>query len=152
MAFVVRYPDRRELLEPMIAFAREELEHFHRVYRILESRGLTLGPDEKDPYVTALHQHVRSGRDERLLDRLVMASVVEARGCERFALVAAGLPGGELRDFYEEIVRSEARHQGLFLRLARAYFDPGVIETRVGEWLDLEGDVVARLAIRPGLH
>ena len=28
MAFVVRYPDRPQLLGPMIEFAREELEHF----------------------------------------------------------------------------------------------------------------------------
>ena len=36
MWFVVRYPDRPVLLDPLIAFAREELEHFHRVYRVIE--------------------------------------------------------------------------------------------------------------------
>ena len=30
MSFVVRYPDRKEILEPLIAFAREELEHLGR--------------------------------------------------------------------------------------------------------------------------
>ena len=86
MAFVVRYPDRRELLEPMIAFAREELEHFHQVYKLIEARGHTLLPDEKDPYVQPLLAAVRGGRDARLLDRLVVGGVVEARGCRSFRL------------------------------------------------------------------
>lgn len=152
MAFVVRYPDRRELLEPMIAFAREELEHFHQVYRLIEARGLTLLPDQKDPYVEALMRWVRGGRDERLLDRLVLGGVVEARGCERFGLVARALPPGELADFYLELTRSEARHVGLFHRLARQLFAREQVEARVAELLALEAEVVARLELRPALH
>ncbi len=152
MSFVVRYPDRTALLEPMIAFAREELEHFHRVYRFIEARGLRLGPDERDPYVNGLQAHLRPKGDARLLDRLVLGAIVEARGCERFGLVAQGLPDGELKDFYVEITRSEARHQGLFLRLARPYFDESEIRDRLDALLDAEADVVQRLPLRPALH
>jgi tRNA-(ms[2]io[6]A)-hydroxylase len=152
MAFVVRYPDRRELLEPMISFAREELEHFHLVYRIIEARGLTLAPDQKDPYVQALARWVRSRGDERLLDRLVMGGVVEARGCERFGMIAAALPAGELKEFYGELTRSEARHIGLFLRLARVFFSRDELETRVRSLLALEAEVIAALPLRPALH
>ena len=141
MAFVVRYPDRTALLEPMIAFAREELEHFHQVYRRLEARGLTLGADQKDPYVTALQTWVRHGANDRLLDRLVMGAVVEARGCERFGLVAEALPEGELKTFYLDITRSESRHHGLFLRLARNYFSQDDIQSRLDNLLALEARV-----------
>ena len=99
MAFVVRYPDRAKLIEPMIELAREELEHFQLVFRVIHERGLTLGADEKDPYVNALLALVRAGRDERLLDRLLVAGVVEARGCERFGMVGRALPAGELKTF-----------------------------------------------------
>ena len=152
MAFVVRYPDRTALLEPMIAFAREELEHFHRVYRLIEERGLTLLGDEPDPYVSALQKWVRGGRDERLLDRLVLAGVVEARGCERFGLVAERQPDPRLREFYLEITRSEARHAGLFHRLAREYFDEATIQARIDSLLELEAEVIEQLPLRPGLH
>lgn len=152
MAFVVRYPDRRELLEPMIAFAREELEHFHQVYRLIEARGLTLKPDEKDPYVEALIRWVRGGRDERLLDRLIMGGVVEARGCERFGMIAEALPDGELKDFYAELTRSEARHVGLFHRLARKLFSPAQVDARVTNLLALEAELVAGLPLRAALH
>jgi tRNA-(ms[2]io[6]A)-hydroxylase len=152
MSFVVRYPDRRELLAPMIAFAREELEHFERVYALIEARGLTLGPDSKDPYVEQLSRWVRTGRDERLLDRLVMGGVVEARGCERFGMVAAGLPDGELKDFYAELTGSEARHVGLFHRLARRLFAAAEVDARVHDLLAHEGGVIAQLKLRPALH
>jgi tRNA 2-(methylsulfanyl)-N6-isopentenyladenosine37 hydroxylase len=152
MAFVVRYPDRVALLDPLIAFAREELDHFHRVYRLLEARGLSLGPDVPDPYVRPLLAGIRTGRDERLLDRLLVAGVVEARGCERFGMVARALPAGELADFYTEITRSEARHHGLFLRLARAYFDEQTIGVRLDEILEAEARVVKGLPLRAALH
>ena len=152
MAFVVRYPDRTQLLGPLIAFAREELEHFHRVYELIEKRGLRLTPDERDPYVTKLAEMVRTGRDERLLDRLLMAGVVEARGCERFGMVAQGLPQGELKEFYLEIERSEARHHGLFHRLARLYFDEATVQSRLDSWLDAEAEIVSTLPLRPALH
>lgn len=152
MAFVVRYPDRTELLEPMIELAREELEHFHQVYRIIAQRGLRLTGDEKDPYVSKLLSFLRTGRDERLLDRLLVAGVVESRGCERFGLVAQALPEGELKQFYMDITRAEARHHGLFLRLARIYFDDSAIEPRLAELLDTEAQLVDGLPIRPALH
>lgn len=152
MSFVVRYPDRQELLEPMIAFAREELEHFHQVYRLIAARGLTLRPDSKDPYVEPMIRWVRGGRDDRLLDRLVMGGVVEARGCERFGLVAEALPAGELKDFYAELTRCEARHVGLFHRLARGCFAREQVDARVAELLALEGEIIAGLPLRPALH
>ncbi len=152
MSFVVRYGDRPALLDPLIALAREELEHFHQVYRIIESRGLQLSADTRDPYIHALSEHVRSGRDERLLDRLLMFGVVEARGCERFGLVGKHHTDPELAAFYQDLTVSEARHHGLFLRLAREYFSVKTIEARLDELLDVEAKVVAGLDLRPALH
>ena len=152
MNFVVRYPDRKALLEPMIAFAREELDHFHRVYAIIEARGLTLASDVPDPYIAGLAPWVRTGREERLLDRLVMGGVVEARGCERFGLVAEALEDPELAAFYRDLTRSEARHMGLFHRLARHYFGDAEVRSRTESLLKREGELVAELPLRAALH
>jgi tRNA-(ms[2]io[6]A)-hydroxylase len=152
MNFVVRYPDRPKLIGEMIAFAREELEHFEQVWKIIEARGLRLQSDIKDPYVAPLVSFARNGREERLLDRLIVAGVVEARGCERFELLARNLDDPELREFYRGIVQSEARHSGLFLRLARHYFEPALVDERLGQCLDLEAEIVVSLPLRPALH
>jgi tRNA-(ms[2]io[6]A)-hydroxylase len=152
LSFVVRYPDRTSLLDPLIALAREELLHFHQVYDILTKRGLRLAPDIKDPYVGALLKHCRSGGDERLLDRLLAFGIVEARGCERFGILAEALPEGELKDFYTDIARAEARHHGLFVRLARGFFDEETVQTRLDELLTLEAKIIADLPFRASLH
>lgn len=152
MAFVARYPDRTEILDSLIEFAREELDHFHQVYRLCAARGLRLLGDEKDPYVTELLGWARSGREARLVDRLLVAGVVEARGCERFGLIASALEEPVLKTFYLDITRSEARHHGLFLRLARHYAPADELGARLGELLDLEAQVMSGLPIRAALH
>jgi tRNA-(ms[2]io[6]A)-hydroxylase len=152
MNFVVRYPDRTEMIGPMIAFAREEMSHFQQVWTWLNKRGQKLGNDSKDQYVRSLMQHVRTGRDERLMDRLIMAAVVEARGFERFGLVADALPDGPLRSFYEGITLSEGRHRGFFLDMAGIYFDQAAIAERLEAFLDYEAEAIAAQPLRATVH
>ena len=156
MSLVVKYPNRTELIEPLIEFAREELEHFHVVYKELARRGLRLADDYKDEYVNGLRARIRNGADDLLLDRLLVAGVVEARGCERLALVARELDARNaerpLRDMYQELARAESRHHALFFRLARRIFDETRVRRRADELLDFEADLVARLPHRPAVH
>lgn len=154
MSFVVRYPDRVSLIEPMIEFAKEELEHFHIVYRLIQRRGLKLVADYKDAYVNALRAECRTAGDQHLLDRLLVAGVVEARGCERLALVADALLSRdpELAPTYLELARAESRHHGLFFRLARQLFPEAEVRARADELLDFEAEVVAALPHRAAVH
>jgi tRNA-(ms[2]io[6]A)-hydroxylase len=152
LVLVAHYPDRRELVERCIALAIEELEHFRDVHARMAERGLTAGPDTRSDYLRRLSANFRDGSDPYFLDRLVTAAIVEARGCERFGLLAAALPAGALKDFYRDLARSEVRHQGLFLELARLYFDGPAVATRVDELLDAEAGVIADLPIRAALY
>ena len=88
MSFVAKYPDRIEIIPLLIETAVEEMEHFRDVYGIMDSRGIKLNHEiQKDHYVGYLLGKCRNGREERFLDRLLIASVVESRGAERFRLV-----------------------------------------------------------------
>jgi tRNA-(ms[2]io[6]A)-hydroxylase len=152
MTMVVHYPDKPELVTAMIDLALEELSHFRSVVRIMQERGLTLLPDEKDPYVNALRRLARQGSEFYLMDRLLIASIVEARGAERFGMIAAALPEGDLKRFYDAITRSELGHEDLFLQFAEKYFDPVTVRQRLEELLESEAAVVSELPIRLALH
>jgi tRNA-(ms[2]io[6]A)-hydroxylase len=152
LKLVSHYSDRTVLVRELIHFAQEELEHYARVMEIILDRGLSNQPDEKDPYVGALMGLLKRGSDRYFLDRLLVSGIVEARGCERFGLVADGLQPGPLKGFYSEITRSEARHHGLFVRLAREYFPVQRVQSRLDELLDAEAEILADLPLRPAVH
>lgn len=152
MSMALRYRDRTQLVKEMIDLSIEELQHFRECVRLLHSKGLALQPDERDPYVNELHKEIRHGREEGLLDRLLVGGIVEARGCERFGLVADGLPSGDLKTFYEAITASEQKHQGQFIVLAECYFKTAAIQDRLSELQDFEAELVERLPYRAALH
>jgi len=152
MTLLLHYPDRRELVSAMILLAQEELSHFAQVYERIAERGLVLSGDAKDLYVNRLAREFRQGSEPYFLDRLLVSGIVEARGCERFALVAEALPAGALKNFYEDLTAAEARHRGLFLRLARVYFDDATIAARLDKLLDVEAAVIAELPLRAAVH
>ncbi|MBL6735069.1 MAG: tRNA-(ms[2]io[6]A)-hydroxylase [Shewanellaceae bacterium] len=152
MSMIAHYPDRTQLVKAMADLAVEELIHFKQMMKILHARELILTPDEKDPYVNQLRRCFRQGTEAYLLDRLLIAGIIEARGCERFGLVAAALPPGDLKVFYQMITKSEAKHHTLFTDLAEYYFEQHTVTSRLSELLELEADIVAQLPLRPCLH
>jgi tRNA-(ms[2]io[6]A)-hydroxylase len=152
ISMLSHYPDRVELVAAMADLAVEELTHYREVVRWLHRRGQLTTADKKDPYVTQFRKALRGERDNYLLDRLLTASIIEARGAERFGLVAAALEPGGLKKFYQSIARSEQRHYELFLELAKIYIEPAVVEQRWQELLVIEAAIVAALPHRAALH
>jgi tRNA-(ms[2]io[6]A)-hydroxylase len=152
MTMVSHYPDKPGLVTAMIDLALEELNHFRAVVKLMQERGLTLLPDQKDVYVNALRGHCRRGQAFFLMDRLLIAAIVEARGAERFGLIAGALPAGELKRFYDVITRSELGHEDLFLQLAGKYCDSTEVRERLDELLEAEAVIISGLPVRVALH
>lgn len=152
MSMIVHYPDKKELVVAMTDLALEELNHFRQVMQWIHDRNLQILPDEKDPYVNQLKKHVRKGRDDYFIDRLLLASIIEKRGAERFLLIGEALEESKLKKFYYAIAKSEEKHYELFLALAQKYFDEETIQNRLHEWLDIESNIIDNLPIRPALH
>ncbi len=153
MSFVAKFPDRVEIIPELIETAIEELEHFQAVYKIMEQRGVQLPAQMgKDVYVQQLVDHCRSGREERFLDRLLLASIVECRGAERFRLVYENLTDPELKRFYQELWASEAKHGNIFVKMALNYFEETSVYNRLEELNQAEAQVLQSLPIKPALH
>ena len=146
------YADKAELVVAMMEFAAEEEEHFQLVCGLLQERGLTFEGRIKDPYAIALRKMLRSSEPQQLLDRLLISATIEARSCERFELLLDVMDAGPMKELYLELTRSEARHRGLFVRLAKKYFSHDVVEKRLNEILDYEAEVLAKLPLRAAVH
>ena len=152
ISMISHYPDKPILVKAMLDLAIEELAHFRDVMALLLERGLQSGSDQKDPYVNQLHKAMDQGAEAYLLDRLLIASIVEARGAERFGMIAKALPDGRLKTFYQSITESENQHYKLFLSLAEQYCETNLILPRLQQLLEIEADIIQQLPDRSALH
>jgi tRNA-(ms[2]io[6]A)-hydroxylase len=152
MSFVVKYPDRPAILPLLIELAQEELEHFAEAYAWMDKRGLRFSKDAPDPYINQLLAAARHGRDERYIDRMLISSIVESRGAERFRIVAENIDDPELAEFYDRLWKSEVKHAHVFKLLLKKEYPVELIDNRYQELLQLEAEVVAGLELRPALH
>ena len=152
ISMISHYPDKPDLVKEMLNLAIEEMSHFRDVVRIILDRKLEPAADSKDEYVNRLHKAMDKGKEAYMLDRLLIASIVEARGAERFGMIAAALPQGKLKKFYQAITDSESRHYQLFLELAENYYAETAITPRLNELLDIEAQIIRTLPFRAALH
>lgn len=151
--FTAAYSDRTEIISDLIAIAIEELEHFDQVHRIMSKRGVPL-PNrmEKDVYINKFISKSRTGRNERFMDRVLMAGIIEARGAERFEMLGEALEDKALSKYYIQLGRSEEKHIHVFIKMCSHYFSDEEINKRLEELLILEAEIVDSLPITAKLH
>jgi len=154
VTLLFRYPAHAELQMPLAELAREELEHFRAVLRLLEERGIPLRRVRASSYAGRLHREVRVGEPERLLDTLLVAALIEARSCERMQCFSAALAGRDdaLAEFYRALLASEARHHGVYVRLAEAVGGAERARARLRDLAEREAAIIAELGNAPVLH
>jgi len=154
MSFVAKYPDRVEIIPELIETAVEELGHFQQVHAHMQKRGIRLAREmTQDPYIKALINLCCSDPLNRFRDRLLLASIIECRGAERFRLVCEAIGNdAELKEFYQHLWSSEAKHGNIFVKMALNYFPEDEVYHRLNELNCAEGEIVQKLELRPALH
>ena len=152
MSMVQHYPDKPDLIRGMIDLAMEEMAHFREVMKIMLDKGLQQEDDEKDPYIRQLLSLIRKDGRVYLLDRLLIFSIVEKRGHERFSMMGEALEEPKMKDFYLRLAKAEYRHYTLFVQLAHQYYETPEVNARLDEMLDAEAEIVSKLPFRAAVH
>ena len=150
ISIIQQYSDREKIVAALSPIVTEEWGHFRLVLAELQKRGLSLGRQRRDDYVNALVQFCQAGGSEegRLLDKLLVCALIEARSCERFKRLSEGLDDEYLCQFYRRFMESEAGHYTLFIELAETYIDKARVRKRWKEWLEYEAAIMQGLAVR----
>lgn len=155
ISLIVQYPENIELVQQMTALAQEEMEHFKRVHTFILKRGFNLGRERKDEYVNQLQKFFKkdSDRQIKLVEKLLFAAMIEARSCERFRVLSENLPDKELADFYHELMKSEATHYTMFIKLARKFAPAKYnVDEKWEKFLAYEASVIADLGTKELIH
>ena len=151
---IVRYPELTDLVEELTRISLEEMEHFGMVHAKIKERGWVLGPERKDPYVHDLAAFIKKGgtREQQLVDRLLFAAMIEARSCERFRMLSETVDDADLRNFYRELMISEAGHYTTFIQFARQYGGKIDVDQRWKEFLDYEATLMTKYGRKETMH
>jgi tRNA-(ms[2]io[6]A)-hydroxylase len=145
LALMFAYAEDLDLADKMSRLAREELRHYELVAKLIRSLGLK--PQRLAPgrYAERLRRLVARSEPHREVDLMICGAFIEARSCERFAALGAAI-GAPLCDMFQGLHNAEARHQRVYLDLARrAARRAGTVaafEARVEEFAALEAELV----------
>lgn len=147
ISMIVQYPHLTDLVQAMTAISQEEMEHFDMVHQKLLERGLKLGFERKDPYVNDLADYLKKNksggsRAEHFVNQMLFAAMIEARSCERFKLLSEEINDADLREFYRNLMESEARHYTTFIQFARKYGTGVDVDSRWNDFLEFEASLM----------
>ena len=139
-SLIIAYSEETELVEKLSTYTIEETEHFKMVHDFMISRGMRLGRDQKSAYAMHLIKFFPKTKDrkESLVNRCLIAALIEARSCERFKTLADHTKDKELAKFYNDLVASEAGHYAQFIKIARNYQPREIVDQKWSDFLDYE--------------
>lgn len=146
LSLMYRYLEDDALLDRLSKLAREELVHFEQVLKIMRQLNVTYCALSAAPYAAKLLAEAKQKEPWRLLDRLLVSAVIEARSCERFGALAPHLEE-PLKSFYLGLLRSEARHFQIYIQHAervahRESVPLDELDQRQAFWLAKESQLI----------
>lgn len=150
ISMIQLYPDREYLVDKVAPVVSEEWTHFRMVLTELKKRNLKLGKQRKDEYVIQLQDFTIKGGsvEDKFVDRMLMAALIEARSCERFRLLSEDISDNDLKEFYRKLMIAEANHYTMFIDIATHYAGKEKVKKRWEEWIHFEASVMKSLELR----
>ena len=147
-----RYPSEPDLSEVLSPIAREELEHFEKILYFLKDLGHSLKALKPPPYGAELAKCIRKEEPNRMLDSFLIAGLIEARSHERLSLLALNSEHKSFRLLYESLLESEARHFGIYWKLAQTKFSKDETFQRLEELSKVETKILSQTYLLPRVH
>ena len=140
LSLIFTYPEDMPLTDRLSRLAREELRHLEQVQKYMRELNVPFARLSPSRYAEGLRRALHKHEPRRLIDLLLCGALIEARSCERFICLATRL-SEPLAGFYRGLAQSEARHQGLYLRLVEARAGELAWQTRLNELAAIEADL-----------
>ncbi|MDB2684981.1 tRNA-(ms[2]io[6]A)-hydroxylase [Flavobacteriaceae bacterium] len=154
ISIIINYSEETDLVKDMSDIAIEELEHFRMVHQLMIQRGFVLGREQHNDYAKSLQKFFPKTKDRQtaLINRLLVAALIEARSCERFKVFSENMQDDELSKFYKDLMVSEANHYTLFLGYARKYMGRKTVDEKWKSLLAFEAEMMKSRGTKATVH
>ena len=87
-----------------------------------------------------------------MLDSFLIAGLIEARSHERLGLLALNSEDKSFKALYESLLESEARHFGVYWKLAQTKYSKNQTFTRLQELSTIESEILSETCMMPRVH
>jgi tRNA-(ms[2]io[6]A)-hydroxylase len=154
VSIIINYSEETELVKEMSNIAIEEMQHFKMVHLLMVKRGMVLGREQKNDYAIRLQKFFNKTKDrtDALIQRLLVAALIEARSCERFKVFSENMEDEELSKFYNNLMISEANHYTTFLKFARQYQDREIVDKKWNALVTFEAEMMKERGSEAKIH
>ncbi|MEX6625621.1 tRNA-(ms[2]io[6]A)-hydroxylase [Tenacibaculum salmonis] len=154
VSLIINYSEETELVQSMSEIAIEEMQHFKMVHDFMVKRGMVLGREQKNDYAIRLQKFFTKTKDRTnaLVQRLLIAALIEARSCERFKVFSENMEDEELSKFYKDLMISEANHYTIFLGFARKYQDKEIVDKKWNDLVAFEAEMMKNRGSEAKIH
>ncbi|MCH3882030.1 MULTISPECIES: tRNA-(ms[2]io[6]A)-hydroxylase [Tenacibaculum] len=154
VSIIINYSEETELVKEMSNIAIEEMEHFRMVHLLMVKRGMVLGREQRNDYAIRLQKFFKKtgDRTDALVQRLLIAALIEARSCERFKVFSENMEDEELSKFYKDLMISEANHYTTFLAFARQYQDRAIVDKKWNALVAFEAEMMKNRGSEAKIH
>jgi tRNA-(ms[2]io[6]A)-hydroxylase len=149
MLLLGKYPDKEKIANDLISIAIKKLQRFQKVYGLMQERGIKL-PQElsHDLYSKQLGWLIKNGKEERFLDKVLIAALIEAREQQRLKIFYDHLTDAALKKFYSQFLTSGNVYKDMLAK----YYPDKIVQARADTMVGEEAKIFAALDLRPCLR
>ena len=153
MQFTSKYPKYKELMNGLVSIAIGNLQNFQALLGHFDKKGIEMLREiQKNLYTINLIYKCRHKHRERLLDKFIVASLLELRAAERYDQLINKLETKKMQSLLSRISARKKIHSEEYLQLTAKYFKAEEIKKRVKYFIQIEHTVMRSMDPKISLY
>lgn len=149
---LLAYCDNETLSMEMTKMINQKLSQFQEMRELLKSQAILFARQQPIGYDKRLKELIVNKEPDRVVDRLLVSALQEARSYERFAFMANCLEDDTVAGHYQELVKSDPENYSTFIDLATHYKAEAEVFSRLDELAVYESELIKTGGAKPRLH
>jgi len=149
---LLAYCNNETLSIAMTKMINQKLAQFQDMRELLKSQKVFFTRQQPIGYDKRLKEVIEKREPQRVVDRLLVSALQEARSYERFAFMANCLEDQTVAGHYQDLVKSDPENYSTFIDLATHYRPESDVFSRLDELAVYESELINPGGAKPRLH
>lgn len=149
---LLAYCDNEELSKAMSSMINDKLNRFQTNRELLKTLGIKFQRIQPTGYNRRLKELIINKEPQRVVDRLLVTALADARSNERFSVIANSCEDPKVAKYYKSLVDQDRENYVTYIDLASGYIDEGHVFERLDELANYEATLISDGGAKPRLH